>query len=518
MAGLKNADDFARGESYKEGLLKWVLGLAGAGATLLFLIILLFSDKEMKGAMAYSWLFAITFFMTLAVGGIFWTLLHNATNSGWGTVVRRLMENLGSVVPFLFVLALPLLVPGFRNALWEWFPEQDALQIRAHNFAEKHLADKKQLLARQFEAASGSLEAFKADAHLEAASPGEKFRLESRLAGQEAAVAKLKAAAEQPDEEIKAALEEEYFMRPESALAETYHLDESEMKGHHDLLLHKKSGYLNKGFWYFRFVFFALALGGIAYFMRNWSLIQDESGDPKYFRRMRRAACGFLPLFAVSWTFLVFDWLMALDYTWFSTMWGVYLFAGSALSSIGFLVLLLTYLRSTGHFKDTVTPEHYHLMGKLMLAFTVFWAYIAFSQYFLIWYANITEETKFYLTRNSEFWNPYAIGLLVIGHFFLPFTVLLIQGLKKNPFVLCAVAVWNLAMHFFDVYWIIIPERGPSLTGGEHMVITGAVWLDLLAWIAVAGLFGFFLLRSLGQGSLFPCRDPRLDESLNLTN
>jgi hypothetical protein len=433
------------------------------------------------------------------------------------------MENLGAVVPFLFVISLPLLVPGFRNALWEWFPEQygrHGLHERAAHFAnnEEHIATKKKKLKEQFAAASRSLEAFKADANLAKAAPGERFRLESQLASQEAAVAAMEAAANQTDEEIRAALKKEYLKRPEDALAETYHLAEGEHKGHHDVLLYKKSGYLNGGFWYFRFVLYALALGGIAFFMRNWSLTQDKSGDPKYFRRMRRAACGFLPLFAVAWTFLVFDWLMALDYAWFSTIWGVYLFAGSALNSMGLLVLLLTYLRSTGHFRDTVTPEHYHLMGKLMLAFTVFWAYIAFSQFFLIWYANITEETKFYLTRNTEFWNPYSIALLVIGHFFLPFAVLLIQGLKKIPAVLCSVAIWNLMMHFFDVYYIIIPERGPSLTGGHEMVIPGAIWLDILAWIAVAGLFGFFLLRTLGQGSLFPCRDPRLDESLNVTN
>jgi hypothetical protein len=106
----------------------------------------------------------------------------------------------------------------------------------------------------------------------------------------------------------------------------------------------------------------------------------------------------------------------------------------------------------------------------------------------------------------------------VIGHFFIPFAVLLIQKVKKLPHILSAVAVWNLVMHVLDIYWIIIPERGPSLTNGTEMVMPGAILFDILAFVSVAGLFGFFLLRQLGTASLFPCRDPRLDESLNVVN
>ena len=190
---------------------------------------------------------------------------------------------------------------------------------------------------------------------------------------------------------------------------------------------------------------------------------------------------------------------------------------------MGLLVILVTILRRYGFLKNIVTVEHYHLMGKLMLAFVIFWAYIAFSQFFLIWYANITEETKFYLTRNTEFWNTYTITFLVVGHFFVPFAILLLQKVKKLPLVLSAVAVWNLCMHVLDIYWIIIPERGPSLTASGPadqmlMVMPGAIWFDVLAFVSVAGIFGFCLLWRLGTSSLFPCRDPRLDESLNVVN
>lgn len=165
--------------------------------------------------------------------------------------------------------------------------------------------------------------------------------------------------------------------------------------------------------------------------------------------------------------------------------------------------------------------EHYHLMGKLMHSFVIFWAYIAFSQYFLIWYANITEETKFYLLRNTDFFNSYTVMLLVIGHFFIPFAALLVRQVKKTPKLMVAISVWMLLMQIADIYWIIIPERGVSLTAGsDHMqfVIPGAIWFDLLAFLAVGGIFGYLLLRSLGQSSLYPSQDPRLEESLNVVN
>lgn len=509
MAGLKNADHFAQGEKFTPGLLKWVLLMVGGGAAALFFIIYLSTGGDVEGGhgpsafhrgMAYSWLFAVIYFLSLTVGGIFWTLLHNASNSGWGVVVRRLMENLGSVVIVMFVLALPLLSPGFKSALWEWFPARAEVLDAAKKHAEAHLGERKQEIDAKIAALKTSFDTIEKEniAAMAKATEGEKLYLKTET---DAARDRLEAAkAEKGDDEaLKEKLADEHFK-------------------HANTILYKKKGYLNEGFWHFRFVFYGLALFGIIYTLRHWSVKGDETGDPKYFRRMRRAACGFLPLFATAWTFLVFDWLMGLDYTWFSTMWGVYLFAGAALNSMAFLIILVTLLRRAGYLREVVTPEHYHLMGKLFLAFTVFWAYIAFSQFFLIWYANITEETKFYLTRNTAFWNPYSIGFLVVGHFFVQFAALLTQSLKKNPKVICAIAVWSLVMHFFDIYWMIIPERGPSLTGGHDLLVAGSIWTDLLAWVAVAGFFGFGLMHFLGKGSLFPCRDPRLDESLNVVN
>jgi len=503
MAGLKDGDDFKDGEFFKApAILKLLFFAMGVGGTALFFILRL-AMPEKAGAMGYSWLFAVVFFLSLGIGGLFWTLLHHASNSGWGVVVRRLMENLASVIPVMMILGIPLLIPscGFRDALWEWFPKREAALEVAQGKAEKGLDAYVLEHEDKVSALTKDLEKAKADfAAIDAPTSGHRAHFDRKIASLESKLEKLEKV-DVSEKGVISKLKDKYFQK-EAAL------------------LFVKRDYLNPFNWYVRYILYFIALTGIAYTLRLWSTRQDADGDPKWFRFMRRWSCGFLPFFATAWTFLVFDWLMALDYAWFSTMWGVYLFAGCALNSMGLLIVMVTLLRRAGYLQNVITMEHYHLMGKLLHAFVIFWAYIAFSQFFLIWYANITEETKFYLTRNTDFWNAYTITLLVAGHFFLPFLVLLVRKVKMMPLVVSCVAIWNLAMHLFDIYWIIIPERGPSLTAGSdiQMTIPGAWLFDVLAFISVAGVFGWFLLRQLGSASLFPCRDPRLDESLNVVN
>jgi len=214
-------------------------------------------------------------------------------------------------------------------------------------------------------------------------------------------------------------------------------------------------------------------------------------------------------LFAVCLTFAAIDWLMGLDYHWFSTMWGVYIFAGTALSSLCVLVLIITALRSAGYFQGIISMEHYHIMGKLMLSFVIFWAYIAFSQYMLIWYSNIPEETVFFLRRNTGTWWDVQI-LLVAGHFFVPFLLLLPNFGKKSAAFMCGMALWILLMHAVDMYQIVLPvlhKNGiqPSL-------------LDLLALLAIGCTLAAVYLKRLGESPLFPTKDPRLAKSIALKN
>ena len=405
------------------------LGLLG-GLGMIGSIFLFIKDTN---NFAYSWLFAFFFCFTFVIGGCFWILLHNASNSGWGVAIRRLWEQLANMALPVAIIGLPFLLPAVQKPLWEWMNHHRAAAVVAHEHGES----------------------------------------------------------------VKEVL---------------HHMSETDPHVH---TLVAKYGYLNIGFWYGRFFFYFLVLWFIARTLRAKSVKQDQDGDIKHTVWSRQFSCILLFFFALTATFAAVDWLMCLDYTWFSTMWGVYIFAGSAWASMGLTILIVTWLRSLGYLQKVVTMEHYHLMGKLLFTFTVFWAYIAFSQYFLIWYANITEETRFYLTRNTEAWRAVSI-FIVIGHFIGPFVLLLSQPRKKNPVLVSLVCFWVLFMHLVDMYWNVIPERGPSL--GLGWWVPGAWIGDVVALVAIVGTLGFIYLRSLSRYSLYPCRDPRLLESANVVN
>ncbi|MDZ4814705.1 MAG: hypothetical protein SGI71_00380 [Verrucomicrobiota bacterium] len=275
-------------------------------------------------------------------------------------------------------------------------------------------------------------------------------------------------------------------------------------------------------FFYFRLFFYFVVFGLVAYLVKALSTRQDVTGDLNISLKLRRIACAALPFFGLGITFWSIDYLMGLDFKWYSTMFGVYIFAGSAGSSMAVLIILLTWLRSKGHMTSITNSEHYHIMGKLLFAFTVFWGYIVFSQYFLIWYANIPEETTFYRFRNEGFlsnrdggfWRYFTIIFIVLGHFFVPFILLLTQWIKRKPAMLVSVAVWVLVMHAIDLYWLIFPK--PYYNSIASFLCLSL--LDVLCLVSVFGILAFFFLRSLGNHSLIPIKDPRLLESINLKN
>ena len=273
--------------------------------------------------------------------------------------------------------------------------------------------------------------------------------------------------------------------------------------------LDAKRAYLN---WYFFLIRAVVFLGFFlcaSLVLRRLSVKQDKDGSPRFTILMRKVAFISLPMFALCLTFGAFDWLMSLNYHWFSTMFGVYIFAGAAGSSMSLLVLVITALRRAGYLKDIITVEHYHIMGKWMLAFCVFWAYIGFGQYMLIWYANIPEETQYFITRNTQSWWALSM-LLVIGRFFIAFPILLMRSVKQHPHQLCMIAGWILLMQMLDIYLIVLP----SLHGtGFHP----SIW-DFLSVIAVGATLAFVYVRLLPRSSLFPVRDPRLIESLQTVN
>lgn len=276
-----------------------------------------------------------------------------------------------------------------------------------------------------------------------------------------------------------------------------------------DFLLDEKWPYLTKGFFWARAGFYFIFFVVCATLLRTFSIAQDKNGAARYTIFNRRVTFSSGLLFAVCLTFAGIDWLMALDYHWFSTMWGVYIFSGTALSSMCVLVLIITALRGAGYFQGVISMEHYHIMGKLMLAFTIFWAYISFSQYMLIWYSNIPEETIYFLRRNTGSW-WYLQILLVVGHFVLPFLLLLPNAGKKSPAFLCGMALWILFMHAIDLYQVVLPAL--------HKNGMQPSYLDLFALLAIGCTLAAVFLKRLGESSIFPSKDPRLPQSIALKN
>lgn len=270
------------------------------------------------------------------------------------------------------------------------------------------------------------------------------------------------------------------------------------------LLEHKKS-YLNSTFFIVRGFGYFVISAIIANLLFGWSTKQDATGDAALTGKARKLGTGAIPLMAFVITFAGFDWLMSLDPTWFSTMFGVYYFAGSMLSTFALLILVCWRAQGADQFTAYVSPEHLHNLGKLLFAFTAFWGYIAFSQMMLIWMAGLPEETPFFILRMKPPWAYFSV-FLVVGHFLGPFFMLLSRGRKRSITRLAPFAVWALFVHAVDMYWLIFPALDEANASFHWAIITSFVGIGGLT-IAAA------IWRIRGQYTI-PVKDPFLNVSL----
>jgi hypothetical protein len=276
-----------------------------------------------------------------------------------------------------------------------------------------------------------------------------------------------------------------------------------------DEVLRHKAGYLHPAWFAVRAALYLLVWWLAARFYLRRSIEQDASGDARLTLSMERASPIVLLLYGVTVTFASFDWLMSLTPQWFSTIFGVYFFSGLMVAAIAAIILMALALQSTGRLTSSITIEHYHDLGKLLFAFVVFWGYIAFSQYMLIWYANIPEETQWYLPRQSGPWVGLSLVLL-FGNLLIPFCGLLPRAVKRHKGLLAFWAVWLLVMHWIDLYYLIMPSLEPtSLPLGP---------IDVCCLVGVGGIFGAGLLRAAGDRSLVATGDPRQEEGLAFEN
>ncbi len=368
------------------------------GVALAALLLCSLGAATNPGQFHHSWLTALFFVISIALGALVFTMIFHLTGATWSVPVRRLLETLAAPMPLLLILFLPVLL-GVRE-LYHW----------SH--------------------------------------------------GEEVA---------------------------------------------NDPLLQLKAPYLNQAFFTVRALFYFGIWILIANRLRRLSLQQDEGQD--HSQRLRRNSAAGVILFALTLTFAAFDWFMSLDAHWYSTIFGLYIFSGCAVAGLAAVILLARYLQSRGHLVKTIGIQQYHDLGKLLFAFTVFWAYMAVSQYFLIWYGNIPEETVWYHQRWHGSWKIVSL-LLVFGHFLLPFILLLTRWAKRNLAVLSGFSIWLLFMHWVDLQWLVMPSlhaEGYSLS-----------WMDGAALAGCAGLYLYYLGRLLRRSALAPVGDPRLAEAVEM--
>lgn len=279
----------------------------------------------------------------------------------------------------------------------------------------------------------------------------------------------------------------------------TEHLDE--------ILLHKKP-YLNMPFFSFRMVIYLIGWIFFAWKIRQLSIKNDVEGDLKYFKTSRTYAALFIVFFAITSSTSAWDWLMSIDAHWFSTLYGWYIFSSIFVSAIAVIIILVVSLKGAGYLPH-VNAEHLHDLGKYLFAFSIFWAYLWFSQFMLIWYSNIPEETIYYVQRLENFRVLFFLNLGL--NFFAPFLILMTRGAKRRLTILAIASIIVFCGHWIDLYLAIMP----GAVGHEE---AGIGIFEIALTVGYIGLFLLVVLNALTKTSLVPEKHPFYKESLEYDN
>jgi len=431
-----------------------VIGMLGG------LLMVLTAGPERLG---YSYLFGMFAAATFTLGGLFLVLIQFMTAAHWGVSSRRIVEVVMSSAPVIALLAIPFLLGVGVHQLSLYDEWQDAGSHGDH--AGEH-GDEEH------------------DEH------GDHDEHGSLSIGASVAHAQDHGGDEHGDGEHGGAHEGGHSHTPqETAL-------------HHEVV-ESKLGYLNTRGWITRAIVYLLIwiLLSLAYY--TWSRKQDEDRDPSHTVRMQKLAPVSLILFGLTLTFASFDWLMSLEAAWFSTIFGVIVFAGSVIVILATTILIGISFYKRGLTGDAITLEHFHDLSKLMFGFVCFWTYVSFSQWMLIWYAGIPEEATWYHLRWQGGWKVVAY-LLIFGHFVAPFLLLISRVQKRFLPWLQFMCFWLILMHFVDIYWFVIPQA----EGGFQIADVGAL-------LFAVGLVFAYVFWMLGKVPLVPIGDPRLPRSVH---
>jgi len=408
----------------------------------------------------HAWLVSFMFYLSICLGGFFLVLLHYLLDTHWIVPIRRIAEHLSCMLPLLAVFFIPI-------AIWssiEFVVVSDGAEKHGHEQVEKA-----EQAGENAAKVHGEKVESKAGDHGHAHANGPRAFYS--------------------------------WMQSEKEYKDTHET--------HDHAWYAKKGYLNSGFWHLRWVACFVLWGVFTWLIRKHSLAQDADGAARWTSYNRKLAAGGIFVFAATLTIGAVDWMKGLEYQWFSTMYGVYYFAGSVWVSLITIYIIALLMKKFGPLKDVVQTKTLKDNATLFFAFTVFYAYIHFSQYFLIWNASIPEETFWYVKREQGPW--WDVGMLIIfGHFFVPFLTLLRQDVKVNHVIMIPVAVLAWFLHFCDMSYNIMPLIHE--TGGWM----SRVWIDLGCIAFMGGCLSMVFLHFFNKSAPYPQKDPRIAETMGV--
>lgn len=283
-----------------------------------------------------------------------------------------------------------------------------------------------------------------------------------------------------------------------------YHWSHAEAVAADEILTHK-SPWLNVPFFIGRAAFYFLVWNTLAFLLNKWSLEQDQSGDPAIAKRMERLSAGGLLIFGLTMTFAAFDWLMSLDPHWFSTIYGFLVMGGQGLTTMAVTIIALNWLSKRAPLNVAATPQYFHDLANLMLAFVILWAYFSFSQYLIIYAGNLPEEITWYMHRLDTSW--LIIGqFLIVAHFVVPFLILLFRRNKRVAARLVPIAAFLIFMRLVDLFWLIAPNF--------HKDALSISWMDITLPAGFVALWiGCFVWQLRGR-PLLPLHDPQFAEAI----
>jgi hypothetical protein len=277
-----------------------------------------------------------------------------------------------------------------------------------------------------------------------------------------------------------------------------------------DALIQKKALYLNVPFFIVRAVAYFGIWTLLAFAVSRLSRRQDTDPDPGRAARLRGISGVGLVVLSGTTTFASVDWGMSLAPHWFSTMYGVLFIVGWTLSALSFTIVAMAFVAKEAPFAQALQPVTVHDLGKLLLAFTMMWGYVNFSQFLIIWSGNVSEETPFYVYRLQGGWGAAAV-LLLVFHFALPFVLLLSRPLKRSASALAVVALLMLLMQLVDLFWLIGPDL---VTHGEEAVPFRVHWMDVAAVLGVGGIWLFLFARRAAAPPVLPVSEPQVQALL----